>query len=103
MAEVDGGCSHLGQEHHVDAWPQGQAVHSVGHHGAVVLFHVGIQENPSGAGSDWGVRDQCLEAVFSDLWRRAAAGRAGVGELLGLCLMCPPTVAHSWSPCEPRG
>lgn len=64
----------LGQEHHVDAWPQGQAVHGVGHHGAVSLLHTGIQENPLGAESCWGARNQRLEGVFSDLDQGGVTG-----------------------------
>lgn len=35
LEQVGGTRSYLGQEHHVDAWPQGQAVHGVRHHGAI--------------------------------------------------------------------
>ena len=40
------------------------------HHRAVVVFHAGIQENPSGARGSWRGRDQHLEGVFSHLGRK---------------------------------
>lgn len=97
-------CSYLGQEHHVDAWPQRQAVHGMGHHGAVALFHGGIQENPSGAGGSWGARDQRLEGVLSHLWRKRSCQREGVSS----CLASSPHRVHPrlpicHPPCEPRG
>lgn len=91
------GCSYLGQEHHVDARPQGQAVHGVGHHGAVDLFHTGIQENPSGAGRCWGARDQRLECVFSYLWRKRGCGGRGQGARLASSSPWIHPVAHSSS------
>lgn len=95
LEQVGGTRSYLGQEHHVDAWPQRQAVHGVRHHGVVALFHTGIQENPSGTGRCWGVRDQRLEGVFSYLCRKK--NYCGKGRVLsGLLPMSdPPTAAHS--------
>lgn len=87
-----GGGANLGQEHHGDARPQGQAVHGVWHHGAVVLFHAGVQENSPGAGQSWGVRDQRLEGVLGHLRRRGAVMGGGVGQSSGrLPTSGPPT------------
>lgn len=71
---------YLGQQHHVDARPQGQAVHGVGHQGTVVFLYVGIQEDPSGPGKFWGVWRQPVEGVLSHLWGRKMSVWWGVEE-----------------------
>lgn len=68
--QLDIHACHLCQKNQRHPMPQRQAIHRMGHHGAITLSQVGIQKYPSGVGRFWHRADQSLQTVLSNLKER---------------------------------